>query len=97
MRTRIFIRSMEFYGKSDTTAHATAEEAEDEAKKMLMVYSDFVKNFMWIHHILWQKPEHEKFAGAVRTYSFEPMMQDGKALQAGTSHNLGQILQKHLM
>jgi len=55
---------------------------------MLMVYSDFVSNFMGIYHALGQKPEHEKFAGAVRTYCFEPMMQDGKALQAGTSHNL---------
>lgn len=94
MRTRIFLRSMEFLWQEGHTAHATAEEAEDEAKKMLMVYSDFVGNFMGIYHTLGQKPEHEKFAGAVRTYSFEPMMQDGKALQAGTSHNLGQNFAK---
>ncbi|AHB41329.1 hypothetical protein P148_SR1C00001G0538 [candidate division SR1 bacterium RAAC1_SR1_1] len=94
MRTRIFLRSMEFLWQEGHTAHATAEEAEEETKKMLMVYSDFVKNFMGIHHTLGQKAEHEKFAGAVRSYSFEPMMQDGKALQAGTSHNLGQNFAK---
>ncbi len=94
MRTRIFLRTMEFLWQEGHTAHSTADEAEEEAKKMLMVYSDFVGNFMGIYHILGQKPEHEKFAGAVRTYSFEPMMQDGKALQAGTSHNLGQNFAK---
>lgn len=94
MRTRLFLRSMEFLWQEGHTAHATAEEAEEETKAMLMVYSDFVAKFMGIYHTLGQKPEHEKFAGAVRTYSFEPMMQDGKALQAGTSHNLGQNFAK---
>lgn len=94
MRTRLFLRSSEFLRQEWHTAHATAEEAEEETVKMLHVYSDFVKNFMGIHHTLGQKPEHEKFAGAVRTYTFEPMMQDGKALQAGTSHNLGQNFAK---
>ncbi len=94
MRTRLFLRSSEFLRQEWHTAHATAEEAEEETVKMLHVYSDFVKNFMGIHHFLGQKPEHEKFAGAVRTYTFEPMMQDGKALQAGTSHNLGQNFAK---
>ena len=94
MRTRLFLRSSEFLWQEGHTAHATAQEAEEETKKMLMVYSDFVKNFMAIHHYLWEKPEHEKFAGAVKTYSFEPMMQDGKALQAGTSHNLWQNFAK---
>ncbi len=94
MRTRIFLRTMEFLWQEGHTAHATDEDAEEEAKKMLMVYSDFVSHFMGIYHTLGQKPEHEKFAGAVRTYSFEPMMQDGKALQAGTSHHLGQNFAK---
>ena len=94
MRTRIFLRTMEFLWQEWHTAHATADDAEQEAKKMLEVYSDFVGNFMWIYHALGQKPEHEKFAWAVRTYSFEPMMQDGKALQAWTSHNLGQNFAK---
>ena len=62
MRTRIFLRSMEFLWQEGHTAHATAEEAEAEAKKMVMVYSDFVGNFMGIYHVLGQKPEHEKFA-----------------------------------
>lgn len=94
MRTRLFLRSSEFLWQEGHTAHATAQEAEEETKKMLMVYSDFVKNFMAIHHYLWEKPEHEKFAWALKTYSFEPMMQDGKALQAWTSHNLWQNFAK---
>lgn len=94
MRTRLFLRTSEFLRQEWHTAHATQDEAEEETKKMLMVYSDFVSNFMAISHALWQKPEHEKFAGAVRTYSFEPMMQDGRALQAGTTHYLGQNFAK---
>ena len=94
MRTRIFLRTMEFLWQEGHTAHATEADAEEEAKKMLMVYSDFVSHFMGIYHTLGQKAEHEKFAGAVRTYTFEPMMQDGKALQAGTSHHLGQNFAK---
>lgn len=94
MRTRIFLRSAEFLWQEGHTAHATAEEADIEARKMLEVYSDFVKNFMAIYHYKGEKPEHEKFAGAIKTYTFEPMMQDFKALQAGTSHNLGQNFAK---
>lgn len=94
MRTRIFLRSAEFLWQEGHTAHATAEEADIEAKKMLEVYSDFVSHFMAIYHYKGEKPDHERFAGAVRTYTFEPMMQDFKALQAGTSHNLGQNFAK---
>lgn len=94
MRTRIFLRSAEFLWQEGHTAHATAEEADIEARKMLDVYSDFVSNFMAVYHYKGEKPEHEKFAGAVKTYTFEPMMQDFKALQAGTSHNLGQNFAK---
>lgn len=94
MRTRIFLRSAEFLRQEGHTAHATAEEADQEARKMLEVYSDFVSNFMGIFHYKGEKPAHERFAGAVATYTFEPMMQDGKALQAWTSHNLGQNFAK---
>ena len=94
MRTRIFLRSAEFLWQEGHTAHATAEEADIEARKMMEVYSDFVSHFMAVYHYKGEKPEHEKFAGAVKTYTFEPMMQDFKALQAGTSHNLGQNFAK---
>ena len=94
MRTRLFLRSAEFLWQEGHTAHAIEQEADDEARKMLDVYNDFATNFMAIEPILGNKPEHEKFAGAVATYTFEPMMQDGKALQAGTSHNLGQNFAK---
>lgn len=94
MRTRMFLRTTEFLRQEWHTAHASAEEADIEAKKMLDVYNDFVVNFMAIDPVLGTKPEHERFAGAVQTYTFEPMMQDGKALQAGTSHNLGQNFAK---
>ena len=94
MRTRLFLRSGEFLWQEGHTAHASAEEADKEARKMLDVYNDFATNFMAISPILWYKPEHDKFAWAVASYTFEPMMQDGKALQAGTSHNLGQNFAK---
>lgn len=94
MRTRLFLRSAEFLWQEGHTAHATPEEADAEARKMLEVYSDFVRNFMGVFHYKGEKPEHERFAGAVATYTFEPMMQDGKALQAWTSHNLGQNFAK---
>lgn len=94
MRTRMFLRTSEFLRQEGHTAHATAQEADEEARKMLDVYNDFATNFMAIDPILGTKPEHEKFAGAVETYTFEPIMQDGKALQAGTSHNLGQNFAK---
>ncbi len=94
MRTRLFLRSGEFLRQEGHTAHASAQEADEEARKMLDVYNDFATNFMAISPILGAKPEHDKFAWAVASYSFEPMMQDGKALQAGTSHNLGQNFAK---
>ncbi len=94
MRTRIFLRTAEFLRQEGHTAHATAEEADIEARKMMEVYSDFVRNFMAIYHYKGEKPAHERFAGAIHTYTFEPMMQDFKALQAGTSHNLGQNFAK---
>lgn len=90
MRTRIFLRTTEFLRQEWHTAHATYEEAEAETKKMHRVYNDFATNFMAISPVLGPKPEHDKFAGALTTYAVEPMMQDFKALQAGTSHNLGQ-------
>jgi prolyl-tRNA synthetase len=94
MRTRAFLRTSEFLWQEGHTAHATCEEADAEALKMLGVYVDLVENYLAIPTITGQKSESEKFAGALRTYSFEPMMQDGKALQAGTSHNLGQNFAK---
>ncbi len=94
MRTRLFLRTAEFLRQEWHTAHASAEEAEQEARKMLDVYHDFLTNFMAISPIIGPKPDHDKFAGAVTTYTLEPMMQDGKALQAGTSHNLGQNFAK---
>ncbi|MFA7717511.1 MAG: proline--tRNA ligase [Candidatus Absconditabacterales bacterium] len=94
MRTRLFLRSGEFLWQEGHTAHASAQEADDEARKMLDVYNDFCVNFMAISPLLGPKPEHDKFAGAITSYAFEPMMQDGKALQAGTSHNLGQNFAK---
>ncbi len=94
MRTRLFLRSAEFLRQEGHTAHATAQEADDEARKMLDVYNDFAVNFMAIEPILGAKPEHDKFAGAIASYCFEPMMQDGKALQAGTCHNLWQNFAK---
>jgi prolyl-tRNA synthetase len=90
MRTRIFLRTAEFLRQEWHTAHATYEEAEEEARKMHKVYNDFATHFMAISPVLGPKPEHDKFAWALTTYAVEPMMQDFKALQAGTSHNLGQ-------
>lgn len=94
MRTRMFLRTSEFLRQEGHTAHASEEEADAEARKMLDVYNDFATNFMAINPVLWVKPAHERFAGAVETYTFEPIMQDGKALQAGTSHYLGQNFAK---
>lgn len=94
MRTRAFLRTSEFLRQEWHTAHATAEEAIDEQAKMLDVYRDFSENFLALYSILGAKPEHEKFAGAVSTHTFEQMMQDGKALQSGTSHFLGQNFAK---
>jgi prolyl-tRNA synthetase len=90
MRTRLFLRTAEFLWQEGHTAHATKQEAIEEAEKMLGVYTDFVENFMGIPVIQGVKSPAERFAGAEETYSIEAMMQDGKALQAGTSHFLGQ-------
>ena len=90
MRTRLFLRTAEFLWQEGHTAHATREEAEERAQMMLKVYADFVENFMAIPVVQGVKSETERFAGALDTYTIEAMMQDGKALQSGTSHFLGQ-------
>jgi prolyl-tRNA synthetase len=94
MRTRLFLRTTEFLWQEGHTAHATAEEALEETVKMLGVYADFVENYMAVPVIKGVKTPNERFAGAVDTYCIEAMMQDGKALQAGTSHFLGQNFAK---
>ena len=94
MRTRLFLRTAEFLWQEGHTAHATKEEAEEEAVKMLNVYADFAENFMAIPVLKGVKSANERFAGAVETYCIEALMQDGKALQAGTSHFLGQNFAK---
>jgi prolyl-tRNA synthetase len=94
MRTRLFLRTTEFLWQEGHTAHVTHDEAEEEARKMLGVYRDFMEGYIAMPVVTGQKTEAEKFAGALRTYSCEAMMQDNKALQAGTSHNLGQNFAK---
>ncbi|MBK6935899.1 MAG: proline--tRNA ligase [Chitinophagaceae bacterium] len=94
MRTRLFLRTAEFLWQEGHTAHATKEEAVEEAVKMLDVYADFAENWMALPVIRGVKSESERFAGAVDTYCIEALMQDGKALQAGTSHFLGQNFAK---
>ena len=94
MRTRLFLRTLEFLWQEGHTAHATHDEAEEEARRMLGVYRDFMEGWMAMPVITGQKTDSERFAGALRTYSCEAMMQDNKALQAGTSHNLGQNFAK---
>jgi prolyl-tRNA synthetase len=94
MRTRLFLRTAEFLWQEGHTAHATKEEAIIEAEKMLDVYADFAENWMAVPVIKGVKTAAERFAGAVDTYCIEAMMQDGKALQAGTSHFLGQNFAK---
>ncbi len=94
MRTRPFLRTSEFLWQEGHTAHATSEEAQAEAQKMLKVYADFVENWMGVPVIQGVKSETERFAGALETYTIEAMMQDGKALQSGTSHFLGQNFAK---
>ena len=91
MRTRLFLRTAEFLWQEGHTAHATREEAETEARRMLDVYADFAENFMVVKGV---KSANERFAGALDTYTIEAMMQDGKALQSGTSHFLGQNFAK---
>ncbi len=90
MRTRLFLRTAEFLWQEGHTAHATEQEAKDETMQMLRVYADFAENFMAMPVIQGVKTESERFPGAVDTYCIEALMQDGKALQSGTSHFLGQ-------
>ena len=90
MRTRLFLRTLEFLWQEGHTAHATHDEAEAEALRILGIYRDFAENWMAMPVITGLKTDSERFAGALRTYCIEAMMQDRKALQAGTSHNLGQ-------
>ncbi len=94
MRTRPFLRTSEFLWQEGHTAHATKEEAEAEAQKMLKVYADFAEKWMGVPVVRGVKSETERFAGALNTYTIEAMMQDGKALQSGTSHFLGQNFAK---
>jgi prolyl-tRNA synthetase len=94
MRTRLFLRTAEFLWQEGHTAHETAEEAQAETLRMLDVYADFAEEFLAIPVIKGAKTDAEKFPGAVTTYCIEALMQDGKALQAGTSHNLGQNFSK---
>jgi prolyl-tRNA synthetase len=94
MRTRLFLRTAEFLWQEGHTAHATKSEAIEESEKMMNVYADFAENFMAIPVIKGLKTETERFAGAEETYCIEALMQDGKALQAGTSHFLGQNFAK---
>src|SRR5215213_2333654 len=94
MRTRLFLRTAEFLWQEGHTAHATAEEAVEETKKMLDVYATFVEEYMAVPVVKGVKSPAERFAGAEDTYCIEALMQDGKALQAGTSHFLGQNFAK---
>jgi len=94
MRTRLFLRTAEFLWQEGHTAHATKQEAEAEAQKMLEVYADFAENFMAMPVVKGVKTANERFAGALDTYTIEALMQDGKALQSGTSHFLGQNFAK---
>jgi prolyl-tRNA synthetase len=94
MRTRAFLRTAEFLWQEGHTAHATEQEARDESLQMLDVYADFVENIMAIPVYKGEKTENERFAGAESTYTIEALMQDGKALQSGTSHFLGQNFAK---
>src|SRR4029077_14270598 len=94
LRTKLFLRTTEFLWQEGHTAHATYDDAEEETVRMLNVYKTFAEDFMALPVIEGRKTEREKFAGADHTYSIEAMMGDGKALQAGTSHHLGQNFAK---
>jgi prolyl-tRNA synthetase len=94
MRTRLFLRTTEFLWQEGHTAHATPEESQEEVMRMINVYKTFAEEYMAMPVIMGRKTDSEKFAGAVETYCIEAMMQDTKALQAGTSHNLGQNFAK---
>ncbi len=94
MRTRLFLRTTEFLWQEGHTAHATEAEALEETKKILEIYADFAERFMAVPVLKGVKSANERFAGALETYCIEALMQDGKALQAGTSHFLGQNFAK---
>ncbi|OFX20522.1 MAG: proline--tRNA ligase [Bacteroidetes bacterium GWA2_31_9b] len=94
MRTRLFLRTAEFLWQEGHTAHATYQEALEETERMMNVYADFAENWLAVPVIKGVKSENERFAGAIETYAIEALMQDGKALQAGTSHFLGQNFAK---
>jgi prolyl-tRNA synthetase len=94
MRTRLFLRTLEFLWQEGHTAHATHDEAEEETRRILALYREFMEQHMAMPVVTGLKTASEKFAGALRTYACEAMMQDNKALQAGTSHNLGQNFAK---
>ncbi len=94
MRTRLFLRTAEFLWQEGHTAHATKQEAIEETEQMINIYAEFAENFMAMPVIIGLKSENERFAGALATYSIEALMQDGKALQSGTSHFLGQNFAK---
>ncbi len=94
MRTRLFLRTAEFLWQEGHTAHSTRQEAVEETERMINVYADFAENFMAVPVMRGFKSENERFAGAIETYAIEALMQDGKALQAGTSHFLGQNFAK---
>jgi prolyl-tRNA synthetase len=94
MRTRLFLRTTEFLWQEGHTAHSTSQEAIEETERMLEVYADFAENFMAVPVVKGKKTANERFAGALETYCIEALMQDGKALQAGTSHFLGQNFAK---
>ena len=94
MRTRLFLRTAEFLWQEGHTAHATKQEAIEETERMINVYADFAENWIAVPVIKGYKSENERFAGALDTYAIEALMQDGKALQAGTSHFLGQNFAK---
>jgi len=94
MRTRLFLRTAEFLWQEGHTAHATKEEAIAETERMLDVYAEFAENILAVPVVRGRKTENERFAGALDTYCIEALMQDGKALQAGTSHFLGQNFAK---
>lgn len=94
MRTRLFLRTTEFLWQEGHTAHSTSQEAIEETERMLDVYADFAENFMAVPVVKGKKTANERFAGALETYCIEALMQDGKALQAGTSHFLGQNFAK---
>jgi prolyl-tRNA synthetase len=94
MRTRLFLRTAEFLWQEGHTAHATREEAIEETERMLDVYAEFAEKILAVPVVRGRKTENERFAGALDTYCIEALMQDGKALQAGTSHFLGQNFAK---